>query len=142
MEYKKLLENGFFNTNLFHDNSMSRLQYLGELIFDFTTYDSGMSEFLATKALEVCEAINTKTDRGFTTDPEQYKWYIIMCNMPFFEDKLEWGTSIRGAWWRYDISFHCSGLFNEDKQLYGHLHFTQETWMLFINAVLEFGTEG
>ena len=80
--------------------NLSRLGYLSVHVFDFTTYDSEIDELFAEKALEVCLAITSgKTFEYQKESDDNYRWYLIMCNMPFFVDKLEWGTSIRGAWW-------------------------------------------
>lgn len=74
----------------------SRLAFTGSYIFDFTTYDDAMDIVLATTMFEVLECIVNKTN--FEYQKENYYQYIIFVNMPFLVEKLEWGTSIRGAW--------------------------------------------
>jgi len=77
----------------------SKMQFLGDVIFDFTTYDSAMDEILASKMVAVIGAILSKTTYEYIkVSEESYLDYITMVNMPFLQDKLEWGTSIRGAW--------------------------------------------
>ena len=78
---------------------LSRLAFVGGMIFNFTTYDSSIDEILATKMLEVIEAIlNKNTFEYIEGSEENYMNYLTMVNMPFFKYKLSWGTSIRGAW--------------------------------------------
>jgi hypothetical protein len=119
----------------------SRLEYLGNSIFDFTTYDDEMTVLLAGKAVEVCKAITGKTTFEYIENPENYRWYIIMCNMPFFNGRLEWGTSIRGAWWDHKITFQSCGLWDGEKQLCEEMTFTQEEWGDFMQAVISFAND-
>lgn len=120
----------------------SRLEYLADYIFGFTTYDSGMSKLLAGKALEVCAAICNKQTFAYIENADNYQWYIIMCNMPFFAGRLDWGTSIRGAWWSLDdTSFESTGLWNGATQIYREMIFTHDQWDEFVRDVIEFGSE-
>ena len=144
-DYRRMLEEGYAEVRAFFDSASaprSRLEYLGDYIFDFTTYDSDLGELFAGKALEVCAAISDGKTYDYIKDAEQYRWYLVMVNMPFFADKLEWGTSVRGAWWGEPphslIKFDSSGLFLDGKQLHEPMHFTREQWGEFISAVREF----
>lgn len=56
-----------------------------------------MSVLFARKAVEVCAAINDRQTFDYINDPNDYLWYLLMCNMPFFAERLECGISIRGA---------------------------------------------
>lgn len=77
----------------------SKLEFVGNHIFDFTTYDSGLDEKFAVRMLEVLTAIlHGRTFEYQDVSQENYENYILMCNMPFLSKKIEWGTSIRGAW--------------------------------------------
>lgn len=88
--------------------SDDKLEFLSRFIFDFTTYDSGKDRELASRMIDVIDAISKKqTFEYHRQNEENYLNYILMCNMPFLKDKLEWGTSIRGAWFsgnRFEIS--------------------------------------
>lgn len=77
----------------------NKLQYLGQYIFDFTTYDSEMDEYFAKKMIEVLKAIEERTT--FEYIKKDYINYLTMANMPFLYDNLDWGGSIRGAWFDY-----------------------------------------
>ena len=140
MDYRKLLEHSY-ELLCAMDGKVSRLEFLSVGVFDFTTYDSSIDELFARKSVEVCEVINSETTFEYQKDPENYKWYLIMCNMPFFAGKLEWGTSIRGAWWDVygDRTFNLSSCFlyvDGDQIL--NLNFDAAQWGDFIRAVVEF----
>lgn len=116
----------------------SRLCYLGDSVFEFSTYDSEMSELFAKKAVEVCEAITKSATFDYIKDAENYRWYLIMCNMPFFYDRIEWGCSIRGAWWIHrGIKLEVCGLWQDNEQLL-NLDFTRPDWELFTLALVNF----
>jgi hypothetical protein len=143
-DYRRMLEEGHALTDeMQSEGRTSRLDYLGDYIFDFTTYESEYSELFARKALEVCAAISDGKTFEYIKVPENRLWYLLMVNMPFFADKLEWGTSIRGAWWgeppHSKIKFDSCGLWLDGKQLYEPMEFTREQWQEFIAAVVEFG---
>ena len=76
----------------------NKLAFIGSDVFDFTTYDGAMDEFLAGKMIEVVDCILNGTTFEYQKDEANYINYLTMVNMPFLKDKLEWGTSIRGAW--------------------------------------------
>lgn len=119
----------------------SRLEYLSDHIFDFTTYDSEMSELFAKKSVEVSEAItNQSTIDYIRQSDENYRWYLLMCNMPFFYKKLDWGTSIRGAWWDHGVTFTIDtcGFFQDREQMIDPVQFTRDEWIEFIQAIVEF----
>lgn len=146
MNYLKLLEDSYKTAvECFECAPESKFEYLGDYIFDFTTYDDEISSLFAQKAIEVCAAINNRTTFQYIEDKENYKWYLLMCNMPFFVNKLEWGTSIRGAWWGgrpgKQIEFTSCGLFMEDEQLTKKMKFTREEWEVFIKSLIEFSNE-
>jgi hypothetical protein len=141
-KYSKLLEDGFRETsNWNYDPNFpqTRLEYLGEHIFGFTTYESEVLEKMTKKALEVCEAITCKKTFDYISTSESNEWYLIMVNMPFFCNRLDWGTSIRGAWWCYEMmEFRSCGLYDGDNQMTDTLKLDTENWRLFIAALLNF----
>lgn len=125
-------------------NNDSRLEYLSSYIFDFTTYDGEIDEILARKALEVCKAISNRTTFAYIKNREDYIWYITMCNMPFFEGKLEWGTSIRGAWWDYyrGIEIESCGIWVGYEQEINPINFDEAEWLQFVQAMDDFVKAG
>ena len=140
-DYRKMLEQGWSNVS----DLVSRLAYLSEYIFKFTTYETTYSELFATKALEVCTAINDRKTFEYINNPEGHLWFLLMCNMPFFRSKLNWGTSIRSAFWsaspNENIELRSCGLWLDGKQLHETMEFTCEQWHEFIAAVLAFACE-
>lgn len=120
----------------------SRLEFLSDAVFDFTTYDGGVSAHFAEKAVEVCAAISDGTTFEYIKDPERYQWYLLMCNMPFFAKRLEWGTSIRGAWW--DVpdggqKVNSFLLYEGDEQIL-ELALDAPAWEEFIAAMRKFAS--
>lgn len=141
-DYCRMLEEGHDNIRAFQGHNSSRLEYLGDHIFNFTTYDGEMSELFASKALEVCAAISAGTTYDYIKDKENYRWFLLMCNMPFFAGKLEWGTSIRGPWWLHDkITLSSDGLWLDGDQIQDTVDFTGEEWRRFVEAMLLFTKE-
>lgn len=76
-----------------------RLEFLSMTVFKFVTYDAELDALFVRKALATCSAISNKDTASMVFDKENYLWFVVMCNMPFFEGKLSWGTSIRYAYW-------------------------------------------
>ncbi len=143
MDYLMLLEHSYeIEKGIDGCPPETRIAFLSDSIFEFTTYDGEKSEFFGRKAVEVCAAINDGKTFEFIEDADNYTWFLAMCNMPFFVDKLEWGTSIRGAWWGAhpgkQIELQSCGLWVGDEQLTDTLKFSAEEWNLFIVAVIEF----
>ncbi len=145
-DYRRMLEEGHAEIDAFQGQGRtSRLEYLADNVFDFTTYEGEYSELFARKALEVCAAISDSKTLEYIKEPENRLWYLLMVNMPFFADKLEWGTSIRGAWWgeppHKKIEFESCGLFLDGEQLRGPMEFTREQWQELVAAMLDFANE-
>jgi len=144
MNYLKFLKNNLEQERT-DDKTMSPLEYLSNYVFDFTTYDSEKDELFALKALEVCFAITINQTFQYQEDEGNYTWYLLMCNMPFFENKLEWGGSIRGAWWdlygnnKFELS--SCGFYEGDKQILTPLEFDEKQWSLFIGSMMDFVKE-
>lgn len=137
-----MLENSYNITiDLSECPPQNRLDYLGNNIFDFTTYDSNISELFARKAVEVCDAITNKSTFDYIKNHDNYVWFLLMCNMPFFSNKLDWGSSIRGAWWRSSgIEFQSLGIWIDDEQYSESINFDVEEWEKFISSIVEFSS--
>jgi len=143
-KYLAMMEEGYIE--ICEDGNyppMSRLTYLSDFIFHFNLYDDDMEELFAKKAIEVCEVISKDTAFGYIKDEENYKWYLIMCNFPFFAERIGWSSSIRGASWdipfrQEKMEFSSCGLFKDHEQI-DDLEFTLDEWKEFIGAVIEFG---
>ena len=145
MNYLSLLEYSFEEVKqYFGNNKLTKLEFIGEHIFEFITYENVVLSLFAKKALEVCEAITKKNTFDYIRTEEGNLWYLIMVNMPFFEGKLEWGTSIRGAWWDLSSSkfftLKSCGFFENGEQLL-EIKFNENQWHEFIEAMIKFTNE-
>ena len=145
MDYLKLLRDSYKETADNRDDpTLEKLEFLANDIFGFTTYENVVSSMMAKKALEVCKAISDKKTFDYIASEEGNFWYLVMVNMPFFENRLEWGTSIRGAWWdlRGDKEFiiESCGLFSDGEQIL-ELKLNNSEWIKFIEAMANFSEE-
>ncbi|HCI0210638.1 TPA: hypothetical protein NN553_004502 [Pseudomonas aeruginosa] len=142
-EWIKIFEESHKVSDSFQCESRSRLAYIASAIFGIDTYDSNMDAFMAWRAIEVCQAISSRTTFDYIKDLESYRWYLIMCHFPFFADRIDWGSSIRGAWWSsYEgIRFESCDLWLGDTQLCDEMVFDEEGWEDFISAVIEYGSK-
>lgn len=141
MDYLDLLNNSYGLIKIYQQDEMSKLEYLSNYIFDFTTHEDEISEFLGARCLEVCKSITDKTTFNYIKTDNNRLWYLTMVNMPFFQGRLEWGTSIRGAWWAMnDQLLESTGLFNINDIQIPELSFTADEWESFINAMCAFVT--
>ena len=133
--FLRLLEQGLVSES----ESYEPLEFLSDLIFDFTTYDSGVASTFATKAVEVCRAITEGTTwELIKRSDDDYLWYIALCNMSFFSKHIEWGTSIRGAWWEHGYhTTNPSGLWDDNGQV-TNLVLHRDEWIAYIRAICEF----
>ncbi len=138
-DYYGILSHSFEIERGLECGAESRLVYLSDHIFDFTTYDSEMSEIFAAKAVEVCGAINDAKIFDYIANAENYKWFLLMCNMPFFAQRLNWGTSIRGAWWDYrEHRLSSCGIWNGFEQVMELKFRDVDEWKRFIAAIVTF----
>lgn len=139
-DFARMLEEGLAEER-HHDRELSLLEYVGDFIFQFTTYDGEISELFARKALEVCEAVTNGSTFDYIRDPGNYRWFLLMCNMPFFAGRLEWGTSIRGAWWSHgQPPFDSCGLWLNGEQVTDEITFADGEWDEFVAALLLFAS--
>jgi hypothetical protein len=98
MNYIEKLQEEYENLMDFSEDEISKMQFLSDVVFDFTTYDGVLDEYFGQKMIEVLDVILNRTSFEYIKDESNYLNYITMVNMPFLKDKLEWGSSIRGAW--------------------------------------------
>ncbi len=95
-----------------------RLIFLSDHIFNYDTYDGDRAIFFAEKTIFIIYAIlHKKTFDLIQQSKENYYWYLAICNMPFLANNIEWGTSIRGAWFNHSITIKSCGLYHDDEQI-------------------------
>lgn len=117
------------------DRDLSKLQnkimFLSDYIFDFTTYHDNISLDMAADMLNVLSAIQNRSSFEYISDDRNYRTYLTMINMPFLNGKLEWGTSIRGAW------FDCCGQDETYTFALGSISVPKKEFDIFIKELLE-----
>jgi len=85
-----------YNLNDYLSESEKKKAFLCDVILDMTTYDMGISIEIGEMVLETLIQIKNRTTFEYIKDATNYKNYILSCQ--FIMDWLNWGTSIRGAW--------------------------------------------
>lgn len=142
MSYLEQLEYNYAESEKMNEYSNSKLEWLGEFLFDFIAYDPEITELFSKKMIEVCQVITDRKTFEYQENEDNYLWYMIMVNMSFLQNKLNWGTSIRGAWWGiYDSFVVPHGILSFD---YNHSDTTihgLENWNNFINSLSVFTQE-
>ena len=93
MDYLELIKKEY-NTS-FHD--YNKYDFLNEL-FSFAVYEADIEKQMVKDMVEVLRAILNGETYEYIKSPSRHKKYIHMVNTPFLHDKLDWGTSVRGAW--------------------------------------------
>lgn len=141
MSYLKLLESSYNQALSCSGLTRSKLEFIGNHIFAFDTYENVVLSLMTTKAIEVCNAISNSTTFEYIANVHDNMWYLIMVNMPFFQNKLEWGVSIRGAWWDYYpnkcFKLESCGIYDGNDYLYD-IEFDETEWREFIKAISVF----
>lgn len=137
MNYSELISNSYNKENEWSEQT--KAEYISSAIFNFTTYDSSMDDLLVEKSIEVCKAISNGTTFDFIKDGQNYVWYCICVNFPFFKKRLNWGTSIRGAWLDEEQPpLESCELWDGDKQVTSLSFKSVEDFKQFIKAIVEF----
>ncbi len=67
-------------------------------VFNLCTYDSCLDELFVNTILEVCKVILGGTNFEYIKDEQNYTKYILVCQLLDKFHWIDWGTSIRGAW--------------------------------------------
>ena len=147
MDYLALLEHSYKEISENHCiDDLERYEYLVNYIFDIYAYDNQQEEFFCRKCIEVCQALTDRATYDYIADQENYRWYLIILHLPFFANRISWGTSIRGAFWdrqshygnqKTHFKLSSCGLYVGDEQQL-EWEFEDDDWLKFIKAVIEF----
>lgn len=98
-KYSQILDEAYAESKGYECSPSTKMEFVGDTIFDFVTYSGEMDKLFASRMIEVIECILSGNQFEYQAiSDENYVNYITMVNMPFLIDKLDWGTSIRGAW--------------------------------------------
>ena len=76
--------------------------FLSDYIFDVITYDDDLSYVFGKKIYEVMKTIQEGQTFDYIKQEEKYIDYILVCNLLESFDLIEWGSSVRGAWFVSD----------------------------------------
>ncbi len=86
-------------------NYDNKYVWCSNYVFNLTTYDNELDEIFVKKIFEVCKAIlERKTFEFIKESDEKYRQFIIVCNLLSRFEWINWGTSIRGAWFEENRS--------------------------------------
>lgn len=89
---------------------VSKYEWAACRVFDLVTYDSSLDEMFVKDIIEVCKAILEERTYEYIRDPDNYIKYILVCQILDKFHWIEWGTSIRGAWFEVDIRYFGPGV--------------------------------
>lgn len=81
----------------------NKYHWAARKIFNLTTYDEGLDELFVKDILEVCKVILEMRNHEYIKDEKNYIKYILVCQLLERFRWINWGTSIRGAWFEVDI---------------------------------------
>lgn len=76
----------------------TKYEWAAREVFDLTTYDGSLDELFVKKIIEVLKVIFNRTSFEYIKDETNYITYILVCQLLEKFHWIEWGTSIRGAW--------------------------------------------
>lgn len=137
MNWSEILDESYDEYRIIIHDDCSKEEFLCSLM-NFTLYDSGeITNLFAKYTIEVAVAITNRTTFDYIKDQENYKWYLIMMNISPFLENVDWGTSVRGAWWDSEITLDTCDLFKDGEQLLSP-KFTKSEWDNFILSLEKF----
>ena len=82
------------------DPDATRYEFVAGEIFGLTTYDGEQDELLVKEIIEVFSVIRSGTNFDYIVTPANLLRYSRTINLGNCLDWLEWGTSIRGAYFK------------------------------------------
>lgn len=87
----------------FHKETVDEDKYswAASEVFDLVTYDSRLDERFVKDILEVLKVIQKRQTFDYIRDGANYVKYILVCQLLRDFQWIDWGTSIRGAWFDF-----------------------------------------
>lgn len=82
-----------------------KYMFLSNYIFDVITYDENLDYEFGKKIYEVIKVIQERKNFDYISNSKKYETYILVCNLLNQFELIEWGTSVRGAW--FDKESFC-----------------------------------
>lgn len=80
------------------EDEYNKYEWAASYIFDLTTYDGELDEKFVKDILEVCKVIADRSNYEYIANNDNYIKYILVCQLLDRFKWINWGTSIRGAW--------------------------------------------
>ncbi len=108
MEVKKIFEEHYKCID-----ELTKHEWAASNIFDLATYDGELAELFVNKIFEVCNVILERRNFEYITNRKNYITYILVCQILDKKGWINWGTSIRGAWFEMGETMFESGTENE-----------------------------
>lgn len=136
MDALQILKRDWDEYRNFRPFEVTKYEWLSENIFDLTTYDNSLNERFGKKIFDVCKTILDGATFEYIQKSEQhYVDYILVCQLLEKFRWIEWGSSIRGAWFEeQDESRYIFAYWDGE---YKELQFTEENIRLLIEFVEE-----
>ena len=88
-------------------NGETKYEWAASEIFDLVTYDGSIDESFVKNIIEVCKVILEKKTYEYIKDEKNYITYLLVCQLLNHNNWINWGTSIRGAW--FEACHHGRG---------------------------------
>ena len=85
-----------------YGDEYDKYEWAANHIFDLCTYDAALDEKFVKDIFEVCQVIIDKRNFEYQIDNNNYIKYILVCQILYHFNWINWGTSIRGAWFEDD----------------------------------------
>lgn len=132
-----------------YDDEWTKYEWAARKIFNLTTYDAGLDEAFVKTIVEVCKVILERRNFEYIRNKDNYVIYIIVCQLLNRFGWINWGTSIRGAWfestnsqnWDTDTTTHSKDILEElywcnadDQHRIDSVPFTEDN----LRALIEF----
>jgi hypothetical protein len=128
-----------FETKVIQEGS-TKYTWAATQVFELTTYDISLDELFVKKIIEVCKAILEGRTFEYIRDESQYVTYILVCQLLERLNWIEWGTSIRGAWFE-----ESHEKYHPSQPILKYLYTNEETSVPFtvdnLKALIEFMEE-
>ena len=102
----------------------TKYEWAASRVFNLTTYDGSLDEMFVKKIVEVCKVILDRTTFDYIQDGTNYVSYILVCQLLNQFEWIEWGTSLRGAWFLDQLKSRPILTYWTDKNGYKEVPFT------------------
>lgn len=111
MDVKELYKANYETSQELLSRTDTKYHWAAFNVFGLTTYDGELDELFVKDIIEVCKVIFDRTNYEYILNRENYIKYVLVCQMLDKHNWINWGSSIRGAW--FDRS-GCLGIESKD----------------------------